>query len=158
MASFKGYDREDGQKRRQGQRKPRRNGIPRIEFLEKRQLLSGGRRFPRRSGRRSDPPTCSTPRMARWPTWGLARSTFTRRIANSGGNTSQLAADSPTIEFQNGMVGLQVKSLGGDFSQFETQLTDVGVQVTTASSYYGVVDGFAPDQRSCRRSRKCPRR
>ena len=42
------------------------------------------------------------------------------------------------------MVGLQVKSLGGDFSQFETQLTDVGMQVTTASSYYGVVEGFAP--------------
>ena len=42
------------------------------------------------------------------------------------------------------MVGLQLKSLGGDFSQFLTQLTDVGMQITTSSSYYGLVDGYAP--------------
>ncbi len=65
-------------------------------------------------------------------------------FVDSGGNTSQLAAEFPTIEFQNGMVGLQVKSLGGDFSQFLTQLTNVGMQVTASSAYYGLVDGWVP--------------
>ena len=46
--------------------------------------------------------------------------------------TSQLATEFPTIEFQNGMVDLQVKSLGGDFSTFESSLTNLGLQVTTA--------------------------
>ena len=95
MASFKGYDREDGQKRRQGQRKPRRNGIPRIEFLEKRQLLTRATRCPRRSGRRRTPPTCSTPRTARWPTWASSTVDVYAAYLNSGGNTSQLAAEFP---------------------------------------------------------------
>ena len=51
---------------------------------------------------------------------GAVRSAYTRRYLNSGGNTSQLASEFPTIYFQNGMLGLQIKSLGGDFSQFET--------------------------------------
>ena len=38
----------------------------------------------------------------------------------SGGKTSQLAAKFPLVEFQNGMVGLQLKSLGGDFNQFQS--------------------------------------
>ena len=114
MASFKGYGRQEGQKRRQGQRKPRRQGLPRIEFLETRQLLTGVRRrpFPRRSGRRRTR-TCSTPRTARWPTWAPARSAIYKAYVHSGGNTSQLAAEFPQIEFQNGMVGLAGQEPGG---------------------------------------------
>jgi len=62
----------------------------------------------------------------------------------SGGNTAQLPGQFPLIYFQNGMIGVQVKSLGGNFNQFVTQLTDLGMQVTQSSSYYGLVDGYAP--------------
>ena len=143
MASFNGYDRDDAQKRRQGQRKPRRNGLPRIEFLEKRQLLAGDA-LPAPIWLPSDPTNLLDAQNGPMANLGAATVGVYAAYANSGGNTSQLASEFPTVYFQNGMVGLQVKSLGGDFSQFETELTDVGMQVTTASSYYGVVDGYAP--------------
>ncbi len=53
-------------------------------------------------------------------------------------------AEFPLVEFQNGLVGMQVKSLGGDFSQFLTQLQDVGMNITISSAYYGLVEGWAP--------------
>ena len=143
MASFKGYDRDDAQKRRQGQRKPRRNGIPRIEFLEKRQLLTG-EALPAPLWTPSDPTNLLDAQNGPMANLGAGTVGVYAAYANSGGNTSQLASEFPTVYFQNGMVGLQVKSLGGDFSQYETELTDVGMQITTASSTYGLVDGYAP--------------
>src|SRR5206468_1176666 len=44
----------------------------------------------------------------------------------------------------NGLVGLQVKSLGGDFNQFVTSLQNLGMHVSAASGLYGLVDGFVP--------------
>jgi hypothetical protein len=67
-----------------------------------------------------------------------------KAFVQSGGNTAQLPAEFSTIEFQNGLVGIDLKSLGGDFNQFKTQLVDLGVHVTASSSTYGVVEGFAP--------------
>ncbi len=61
-----------------------------------------------------------------------------------GDSSANLAAEFPQVEFQNGLVGLQLKSLGGDFSQYVSQLTTVGMDVTTSSSYYGLVEGYAP--------------
>ncbi len=55
-----------------------------------------------------------------------------------------MPAQFPTIEFQGGKVGLEVKSLGGDFSQFVTQLTDAGMQITGTNPAYAIVDGYAP--------------
>ena len=145
MASFKGYDREDGQERRQGKRKARRNGIPKIEFLERRQLLSGSNNpLPAPLWTPSDPGNLLDAQNGPMANLSASSVNIYAAYVNSGGNTSQLAAEFPTIQFQNGMVDLQVKSLGGDFSQFENSLTSLGLQVTTASSYYGVVDGFAP--------------
>ena len=62
----------------------------------------------------------------------------------SGDSAAQLSAQFPQVEFQNGLVGMEVKSLGGDFNQFVTQLTDLGMQITASSAYYGLVDGFVP--------------
>jgi hypothetical protein len=39
---------------------------------------------------------------------------------------------------------MDVKSLGGDFSQFVASLENLGMQVTGSSAYYGVVEGFVP--------------
>ena len=61
-----------------------------------------------------------------------------------GDSAANLQAEFPQDEFQNGMVGLQLKSLGGDFSQYLSQLTNVGMSITTSSSYYGLVEGYAP--------------
>ena len=58
MGSFKGYGRPEQPSRRRSRKTPRRNGLPRIEFLEDRRLLSGNGttdRFPRRCGRRQAP-------------------------------------------------------------------------------------------------------
>ncbi len=60
------------------------------------------------------------------------------------GSASTLQGEFPEVQFQNGLVGVQLKSLGGDFSQYLSQLTDVGMQVTTSSTYYGLVEGYAP--------------
>ena len=49
------------------------------------------------------------------------------------------------IEFQNGMVGLQLKSLGGDFSQFlEPAHQRRDARSRPPAPYYGLVEGYAP--------------
>ena len=64
---------------------------------------------------------------------------------NSGGNTSQLATEFPTIEFQKvRLIGLTVKSLGGSVSQFVSELSSLGMKITTSSAEYAMVDGFVP--------------
>ncbi|MFI5457180.1 MAG: Ig-like domain-containing protein [Isosphaerales bacterium] len=147
MGSFKGYGRQEGPARRRNQKNPQRQGRPSIEFLEARQLLSG---------------TTSTSTTIPAPLWtptdtnlfdaqngpmanlGVGVVGVYQAYVQSGGNTSQLAAEFPTIEFQNGLVGVSVKSLGGDFNQFVTQLTDVGMQIQSTSTTDALVDGWAP--------------
>ncbi len=145
MASFKGYDREDGQKRRQGLRKARRNGIPSIEFLEQRQLLTGNTNvLPAPLWTPSDPGNLLDAQNGPMANLGAGTVDIYAAYLKNGGNTSQLAAEFPSVEFENGLVGLNVKSLGGDFSQFVTQLTNVGMQITTTSAPYAMVDGYVP--------------
>jgi large repetitive protein len=144
MASFKGYDRDDAQKRRQGQRKTRRNGIPRIEFLEKRQLLASGDTLPAPLWKPSDPTNLLDAQNGPMANLGAETVEVYSAWLNSNGNTSQLPSEFPKVEFQNGMVGLDVKSLGGSFSQFLTSLTDLGMQITTSNATYAMADGYAP--------------
>jgi hypothetical protein len=68
-------------------------------------------------------------------------------VAGSQPQTSaspDLAAQFPTVEFQDGLVGMDIKSLGGNFDQFVSQLTNLGMQVTASSSEYGIVEGYVP--------------
>jgi large repetitive protein len=148
MASFKGYGRPEGPMRRRGQKNPKRQGQPTIEFLESRTLLAGDgggatQAIPAPLWRPSNTNLFDAQNgpMANLGT-GLVG--IYKTYVQSGGNTSQLAADFPTIEFNHGMVGVQVKSLGGDFNQFVTSLKDVGMNITTSSSYYGLAEGWAP--------------
>jgi hypothetical protein len=55
-----------------------------------------------------------------------------------------LASQYPTIEFRDGLVGMDIKSLGGDFNQFVATLTGLGMDVTASSSAYGIAEGFVP--------------
>ena len=77
---------------------------------------------------------------------GVGSSAIYQSYVESGGNTSQLAARIPLIEFQNGMVGMQVKSLGGDFQPVR-QHSSPGrwaCRSRRRARYYGLVDGWAP--------------
>ena len=95
MASFKGYDREDGQKQRQGQRKPRRQGIPRIEFLEKRQLLSGSNdTLPTPLWKPTDSNLLDA-QNGPMANLGVNSVGVYKAYLDSGGNTSGLAAEFP---------------------------------------------------------------
>ncbi len=146
MASFKAFGRNQGPRRSQGHRNERRYGRPSVEFLETRRLLTTT------MGPNAIPAPLWTPTSTNLydteygPMANLGTDLISvyKSFYTSGGNTAQLAGQFPLIYFQNGMVGVQVKSLGGDFSQFATQLTDLGMQVTAASSYYGLVQGCAP--------------
>ena len=75
---------------------------------------------------------------------GVSSVDIYKAYLDSGGNTSELAAEFPTIEFQNGMVGLEVKSLGGDFSQFVSPAHERRHADHDDQRYYGLVDGYAP--------------
>ncbi len=145
MGSFKGYGRPEQPARGRSRRAPKRNGLPRIEFLEDRRLLSGG-------SNTGIPAPLWTPtdtnlfdaQNGPMANLGVGLVNIYQAFVQSGGQTSQLAAKFPQIEFQNGMVGLQVKSLGGDFTQFSTELSQLGMKVTDSSAYYGLVVGYAP--------------
>jgi hypothetical protein len=147
MASFKAFGRKKGPKGGQGQRNQRRFGRPNLELLESRRMLS-----------QMGPPVQPSPVPVYTPTdtnlfdaqhgpmatLGVSLVNIYQAFIQSGGNTSLLTTQFPTVSFQNGMVGVQLKTNSSDFSNFVTQLTDLGVNVATTSSYYGVVEGYAP--------------
>ena len=146
MGSFKGYGRPEQPSRRRVQKSPNRYGDFRIEYLEDRRLLTGNGSTTGLPAPLWTPTSTNLFDAQHGPLANLgagAVEVYTAYV-ESGGQTSQLQKEFPAIEFQNGMVGLQLKSLGGDFSQFVSTLQDAGMQVTTTSSYYGLVEGYAP--------------
>ncbi len=144
MGSFRSKGRNQGQSRRRGKATPGRQSFPRIESLEERRMLTGG------GGGIPAPlwtPTSSNLLDAQngpMANLGVGLVDVYAAYVKGGTSPSSLQAEFPLDEFQNGLVGLQLKSLGGDFSQYVSQLTDVGMQITTSSSYYGLVEGYAP--------------
>ena len=145
MGSFKSKGRNQGPNRRRGKASPGRQGFPRIESLEEQAPADRRRRRHTHAALDADlHESRSTPRTARWPTWASGLVNVYAAYLQDGDNAANLQAEFPQVQFQNGMVGVQLKSLGGDFSQYLSQLTNVGMQVTTSSSYYGLVEGYAP--------------
>ena len=144
MGSFKRNGQSRGPNRRRNKSNPVRQGFLGIESLESRRLLSGG----------------GTPLPA--PYWTPTSSDISNvqsgPMANLGqdligvyesylshqGQTSQLPGQFPTLRFQGTSVLIAVNSLGGDFSQFQTSLQNLGMKVVASSSYYGEVDGWLP--------------
>ncbi len=145
MGSFKGYGRPQQPSRRRGHKTPKRNGEFRIESLEDRRLLSG-------PGDAVISAPLWTPTSTNlfdaqngpMANLGVSLVNVYEAYVQSGGKTSQLAAEFPSIQFNNGLVGIQLKSLGGDFDQFQTQLTELGLKILVSSATYGVVDGWVP--------------
>ncbi len=147
MGSFKGYGRPEQPSRRRNQKNPKRNDLPRVEFLEERRLLSttteSGIPAPLWTPTSTNlfdvqhGPMANLGQTAHWDLQVVRRQ---RRAARRS-----LPPRIPLIEFNNGMVGIQVKSLGGDFSaSLRASSQNVGMDITTSSSLYGVAVGCAP--------------
>ncbi len=141
MGSFRSKGRKTGSNRRR-KASPAWQSAPNLEALEARRLLSG--------------PSSLTPLWTPTSTnlldaqhgpmadLGVQLVNIYAAYTQGGTTAANLPAEFPEVQFQNGLVGVQVKSLGGDFSQYVSQLTNVGMQVTTSSSYYGLVEGYVP--------------
>ncbi len=145
MGSFKRNGQSQGPNRRRDKSNAKRHGfLVSLEPLEARRLLSGN------VGDSSTPlwvPTDTNLFDAQngpMANLGVGLVDVYKAYVDGGGNTAALPSEFPQTEFQNGEVGIQLKMLGGDFSQYVSQLTNVGMNVTTTSAAYGLVEGFAP--------------
>ncbi len=163
MGSRNGRNRRLGADVRRSRGDAGRQARPRIETLESRRLLSGTtistavpapiwsptdtNLFDAQNGPMADlgVDLVSIYRSAVEGGGGAA-------VAGGGGaavaNSASLASRFPRIEFVNGLVGMQVKSLGGDFDSFVAGLEGLGMQVTTSSADYGLVRRVPPGGRS----------
>ncbi len=142
MGSFKRNGRSQGPNRRRNKANPKRQGFPKIESLEERRLLTGGgTTFARRSGPRR-PPIFSTSRTARWPTWAIS----SLRSTSSGSRTEHRSRLWPrnsrrSSSRRNGRPAGQEPGRG---LQPVPACSGRGHEGHDTSSYYGLVDGWAP--------------
>ncbi len=161
MKNFKESGLRAGSGRRRRPRNPRRNALPWAEFLESRQMLSGGvtnptpipaplwtptdtNLFDAQNGPMANLGTTLVSIYHSYST-GLAQAAVAgSQSSASAAVADQLASQFPTVEFHDGLVGMDIKSLGGDFGQFVSQLTNLGMQVTASSADYGIVEGWVP--------------
>ena len=161
MKNFKESGLRAGSGRRRRPRNPRRNALPWAEFLESRQMLSGGvtnstpiptrlwtptdtNLFDAQNGPMANLGTTLVSIYQSYST-GLAQAAVAgSQSSASAAVADQLASQFPTVEFHDGLVGMDIKSLGGDFGQFVSQLTNLGMQVTASSADYGIVEGWVP--------------
>ena len=148
MGSFKRNGQSQGPNRRRNKSNTKRHGfLVELEPLESRRLLTGGGTVGGSTATAAWTPTSTNLFDAQngpMANLGVQLVDIYKAYVDSNGNTAGLQSQFPEIEFQNGEVGLQVKMLSGGFSQFVSQLTDVGMNVTTTSATYGLVEGYAP--------------
>jgi hypothetical protein len=146
MGSFKRNGQSQGPNRRRNKSAAKRQGFLGIEALESRRLLTGGGGASGTLAPLWTPTSTNLLDAQNGPmaNLGVQIVDIYKAYVDGNGNTAALASEFPGVEFQNGEVGVQLKSLGGDFSQFVSQLTDVGMNVTASSASYGLVDGYVP--------------
>ena len=127
---------EDSQGRRGGNK--RRRGLPSVESLEGRLLLDGG-------GRTWQPTSTDLADVRNGPmaNEGATLIGVYQNYLKAGGNASSLAGQYPDLQFKGDKVGVSISGTG-NFNTFLTSLTSLGVSVTTSSSLYGRIEGYAP--------------
>ena len=144
MGSFRSKGRNHGLNRRRSKASAERQSFPRLESLEERRLLSGGSDTltPIWKPTSTDLFDAQNGPMANL---GVGIVSIYKAYVQDGNSTALLASQFPQDNFQNGMVGLQLKMLdGGDFSSYLSQIAEAGMHVTASSENYNLVEGFAP--------------
>ena len=142
MGSFKADGRDQGPNRRRDKKNAKRQGFPRLEWLEGRVLLSGGG-----GGNPVWKPTSTNlADVQNGPMANMGQELIDvyQTFLNSGGDVSQLPAKFPLLQFKGNSVLVGVNSGGGDFNQFTSSLTNLGMQITASSTYYGLDEGYLP--------------
>jgi hypothetical protein len=135
MGSFKGTGRNQGPRRRRRTQGQQPVGFLWVESLERRTLLS------------TTPFKPTSTNLADIQNGPMASEGQT--LINlyqdylKGDSSSQLASLFPTLQFQGSSVSIGVNGTG-TFTSFENALKTLGVQVSSASTTYGLVDGYAP--------------
>src|SRR5271157_331110 len=128
MGSFMAYGREQGTRERRN-KLARRRGLLQLEWLlEERVLLSTATRF--------QPTTTNLADVQNGPMANLGQQMIGvyQSFVNSGGQASQLATQFPYLSFQGNMVLAGFQEYGTNFSQFQTDLQNLGMQVTVSSA------------------------
>ena len=142
MGSFKAGGREQGPNRRRDKKNARRQGFSRLEWLEGRVLLSGGG-----GGNPVWKPTSTNlADVQNGPMANMGQDLIGvyQTFLHSSGDVSQLPAKFPLLQFKGNSVFVGVNSGGGDFQQFTSSLTNMGMQITASSAYYGLDEGYMP--------------
>ncbi len=138
MGSFKANGRKLGSRERRNVKLARRRGELNLEWLEERTLLSTLVHWQPSSSNLAD--------VQHGPMANLGQQLIGvyESFVNSDGQTSQLASQYPNLSFNGAMVQAGFQEYGTNFSQLQTELHNLGMQVTVSSAYYGEVDGWIP--------------
>ncbi len=138
MGRFKANGREQGARERRVLKHARRRGLLKLESLEERVLLSTVVRY--------TPTSTNLANVQSGPMSNLGQQMIGvyESFVNSGGQTSQLATQFPEFVFKGNMIEAGFQEYGTNFTQFESTLENLGMQVTVSSAYYGEVDGYIP--------------
>lgn len=62
----------------------------------------------------------------------------------NGGNAAALAAQYSTLRISGNSVGVDVKTNAAGFNALVSELTNLGMTITTSSAAYGLVEGYLP--------------
>ncbi|AMV39418.1 Ig-like domain-containing protein [Planctomyces sp. SH-PL62] len=142
MGSFKADSGDKGPDRRQGKKHAKRQGSPKLEYLEGRILLAsdplqGGN--PIWNARSVDIGDVQNGPMA--PLGGQLINLYQKQ--QSGLTSNALAAAFPALQIRNGsvLVGL---TTWGDLNALQKTVKNLGMQVTSSSTTYGMINGWLP--------------
>ncbi|MDR3620298.1 MAG: S8 family serine peptidase, partial [Paludisphaera borealis] len=142
MGSFKAGGSDKGPDRRRGKHQAKRQGFPRLEWLEGRLLLAssvldGGN--PIWHSTSDNPADIQNGPMANL---GGQLVTLYQKF-QSGLTSNQLSQQFPLLQIKNGSVQIGLTT-GGDISKLGTSVVNMGMQITAASGQYGLIEGWMP--------------
>ena len=135
MRSFKASGREQASRERRNTKFARRRGLPKLEWLEERVLLSEVWH-----------PTLTNPAdVENGPIAPLGGQLISLYEAFQGGETSStgLSEQFPLDQFQGDSVLVDLTAYT-DFQGFKTALDNLGMQIVDTNQTNGLVDGYLP--------------
>ncbi len=145
MGSSKGHGREDGSKRRDGDPRRRRQGRPRLEFLENRRLLAGVGTNP---GVTWHPTSTDPYDVQNGPLANLGKDLIQvyhdfATYSQAGDKGTFTSSRASTLFIQGTSVGVDIRGYG-DFASFQQSLKTIGVTVLATDARLNIVEGNIP--------------